>query len=131
MKRKTRRPRGNSTETPQWELGYLEKAATEARKFLSEEQIAHVVELFDQLAYEPDPARSERVDVRKIEDFYEVRDKGGVLGKINVRVYFTVLGKHRVILALHVYKKEDEGKPPRHVMTTVRRRLRKVMQQYG
>lgn len=113
-------------EPSKWELGYLEAAEREARKLLTDEQYDHVVGLFDDLAYESDPTKSQTLDVSPIEDFYELSDKGGILGKINVRVYFTVVEDKRLILALSVYKKEEEGKTPEHIKIKVRNRLREA-----
>lgn len=119
-KAKSRAPQ----EPPKWELGYLEVAEREARKLLTKDQYAHVLGLFDDLACETDPTKSQTQDVSKIEDFYELSDKGGVLGKINLRVYFTVIGNKRLILALAVYKKEEEGQTPEHIKIKVRNRWR-------
>jgi hypothetical protein len=109
---------------PKWELGYLEVAEKEARKLLTKDQYIHALELFDDLAHETDPTRSQTQDVRRIEDFYELRDKGGILGNINLRVYFTVIENRRLILALAVYKKEEEDQTPEHIKIKVRNRLR-------
>jgi hypothetical protein len=111
-------------ETPRWELGYLEAAEKEARSFLTEEQYAHAIQLFDDLAYESNPTKSETQDVSKIYEFYELRDKGGILGKINLRVYFTIFKERKLILVLATYKKEDDGKVPQHIVIRVRNRLR-------
>ena len=113
-----------SCETPQWELGYLEVAEKEARKLLNEEQYAHAVQLFESLAYETDPFKSEVHDIRDIEDFYELRDKGGILGNINLRIYFTLFKERRLIFVLKTYKKEDDGQVPSHIKISVRHRLR-------
>jgi len=68
MKIKTRTAKQSAVcETPQWELGYIEAAEKDARSFLTKDQYAHAVELFDELAYEADPTRSETQDVRKIQ----------------------------------------------------------------
>jgi hypothetical protein len=122
MKKRTAK-QGTFYGTAQWELGYLEAAEKDARRFLTEEQYAHAVQLFDELAYEADPTKSETQDVRKIQEFHELRDKGGVLGKINLRVYFVVVEDRRLILVLAAYKKEDEGQVPSHIVTRVRNRL--------
>ena len=130
MKAKTRTPRSaDSGGPPKWMLGYLEEAEREARKFLTDDQYAHVVQLFDELAYEPDPAQSKTQRVEKIDDFYELKDKGGVLGKINVRVYFALFDERRLIFILCAYKKEDEGQTPPHIKIRVRNRLRIVRRQ--
>jgi hypothetical protein len=110
--------------SPKWKLGYLSIAEQEARNFLTEDQYSHVVQLFDELAYEPDPLKSATQDVRKINEFYELRDKGGILGKINIRVYFTIIDNMKLILALSVYKKEDDGATPPYIVIRVRNRLR-------
>ena len=113
-------------EVPKWELGYLEVTVKEGKKLLTEAQYAHVVQLFEELAYESDPTKSKTQDVRNIQEFYELRDKGGVLGNINLRVYFSILTekKRNMILVLAVDKKEDEAQAPQHIITRVRHRLR-------
>jgi hypothetical protein len=107
-----------------WELSYLDVAEAEGRKILTEAQYAHIVGLFDELATENDPRNSSSQDVKAIDEFYELRDKGGVLGKINMRTFFAVLGK--TIVVLGNYKKEDEGQTPGHVKIKIRNRLRQV-----
>ncbi|MGD2095264.1 MAG: hypothetical protein PVH77_09690 [Phycisphaerales bacterium] len=125
MKIKTRTPKiSKSYETPKWKLGYLEVAGKEGRKLLSKEQYAHAVQLVEDLAYEDNPTKSETQDVRDIDEFYELRDKGGILGRINLRIYFTLFEKRKLIFVLMTYKKEDDGQVPRHVVIRVRNRLR-------
>lgn len=111
-------------ETPKWELGYLEAAEREARKFLTEEQYAHAIQLFDDLAYESNPSKSQTQNVSKIYEFYELCDKGGILGNINLRVYFTIFKERKLILVLATYKKEIDGQVPQHIVIRVRNRLR-------
>lgn len=117
---------GIVNESPKWKLGYLEAAEADGRKFLTEEQYAHAVQLFDELAYEIDPTKSETQEIRKIHEFYELCDKGGVLGKINLRVYFAIVNDMKLILALAAYKKEDEGQVPPYIVIRVRNRLRRA-----
>lgn len=116
--------RGADRRAAAWKLGYLEAAQREGREFLTPEQYAHVVQQFESLATEDDPRFSKTQDVRSIEDFFELRDKGGILGKLNVRVYFAIFGDRRLILALACYKKEREGQTPTHIRVRVRNRLR-------
>jgi hypothetical protein len=59
----------------------------EAREFLTDAQYSHVAQQFRQLCREAEPTTSDLVDVRPIDDFHEMRDKGGPLGRINVRVF--------------------------------------------
>lgn len=118
-----RRPRAVEGEQT-WELRYLEAAAGEARKILDDDHYRHVVEQFDVLACEPDPRRPATQDVKKIEDFFELREKGGRLRNINLRVYFSVEDEHNTIVVLCVYKKEDEGRAPVRITKRVKVRLK-------
>ncbi len=117
------------SQSPRWELGYLEAAEKDARKFLTDEQYAHAVELFESLACEPEPTRSKTQRVEKVQEFYELKDKGGILGKINLRVYFALVKKRLLILVLAVYKKEEEEKTPPHIVIRIRNRFRAAMRQ--
>ena len=109
-----------------WDLEYVDIASKEARRFLDERQFAHAVDLCTQLAREPIPGNADLVDVERIEDFFELRDKGGVLGKINLRIYFAVLDSDKTIVILGCWKKEAEGKVPHHKIVCMRSRLRFV-----
>ena len=132
MKVKIRTPKeGVAHERPQWQLSYFDVAEEEARKILTDEQYAHVVECFRDLAHESDPTKSQTQDVGKIQEFYELREKGGILGKINIRVYFSLIESKKLILVLSVYKKEQEGPPPGYVVTRARQRLRMAKSKLG
>jgi hypothetical protein len=89
------------------------------------DQYAHVVDLLRTLASEADPRRAVCVTVEPVEDFFELKDKGGVLGKINLRVFFVVVDEERVILVLAAVKKEAMGKTPEWMKIRVRHRLRR------
>jgi hypothetical protein len=108
-----------------WSVHYLSSARDEAMGFLNDAQYAHVVDLVRSLAAEPDPTHPVTVTVEAVEDFFELKDKGGVLGKINLRVYFTVSQKEEAIVILAAIKKEMDGQTPNWVKTRVRYRLRK------
>lgn len=120
---------GTGTDTTTWRLAYLDVAAKEAKEFLNEEQYAHAVQQFVGLAEELDPRRPATVDVERIEDYWELRDKGGVLGKINLRIYFTIIDTTRTIVVLGCWKKEAEGKVPAFIRARIRSRLRFVKDQ--
>lgn len=108
-----------------WSVYYLSAARGEAMDFLNEAQYGHVVDLVRALASEPDPTHPVTVTVEAIEDYFELKDKGGVLGKINLRLYFTVSQQHRSIVILAAIKKEADGQAPNWVKIRVRYRLRK------
>jgi hypothetical protein len=77
------------------------------------------------LAKHRDPTHSESLSLDKIEDFFELREKGGVLGRLNVRVFFGVDKDNRAIVILGVLKKENNGATPVGDKITMRRRWRK------
>ncbi len=108
-----------------WNVFYLSVARDEATGFLNDGQYAHAVDLLRALASEPDPGRAVIVAVEAVEDFYELKDKGGILGRINLRIFFTVLPKEKAILVLGAIKKEAEGQTPTWAKTRIRYRLRK------
>jgi hypothetical protein len=113
-------------ENATWDLAYLKVASEEGRTFLSEVQYDHAVHQFEALACEKDPSHPKcAVDVQSHGDFLEMRDKGGVLRKINLRVYFILVDKpSKTIVVLGAYKKEDEGQTPRQVVIKMRNRAK-------
>jgi hypothetical protein len=61
--------------------------------------------------------------IESIQSFYELKEKGGILGRINLRVYFgTIPEEHKLVIA-KTYKKDEEGPPPRYVVISVEDRL--------
>lgn len=78
------------------------------------------------LAREADPRRPTTQRVEQVEEFYEFKDKGGILAKINLRVYFAVLSAQKTIVTLHAIKKEADGQTPKHVKILVGMRLRRL-----
>ena len=123
-RRRTRQLSAPADGTVVWTLGYLEAAVRDAKKFLTDDQYAHAVQQFELLATERNPRLSEAQDIRPIGDFYELRDKGGILGKINLRAYFAVFDESHLIVVLGCYKKEDEGQVAEHIKVRIRNRLR-------
>lgn len=112
----------------QWALNYLDVAAKEGHKILNDDQYEHVRQQFLLLAEEKNPHSVKFVDVLPIEDYFELRDKGGILGKINIRVYFAIVDEARTIVVLGCYKKEDEGQTPARVKVRMRTRMRHVLE---
>ncbi len=109
-------------------IGYLAKAAREGRKILSGVQYAHAVRqanlLKDWGSPEMCPLRIEAV-----EDFYELKLKGSVLGKTNLRIFFAIFAE--LIVLLGVYKKEEEGDLPKHVVIRISNRHREAKKRLG
>jgi len=105
-------------------VAYLRLAAEEARGFLSKVQYATLVDDVKRLSDWPNGPGLKTLDIVLIDDFFELRDKGGIYGKINVRVYFGILKKKRLVFILGAYKKEPEGQTPRYIVLKMKNRLR-------
>lgn len=110
----------------QWTVVILDVAYREARRTLTNEaQYEHMALQVKELAREDEPARSRVVSIDKVEDFYELRDKGGVLGGINVRLFFGLDDSERSIVVLGLIKKQNDGPTPLGDKVRMRRRWRK------
>jgi len=114
------------TEVEVWALKYVDIAAKDAARFLNEAQYAHAVDLCRQLAAEKNPRCPVSLEVDAIEDFFELKDKGGILGKINLRIYFVVCDGEKSIVVLGCWKKESDGQVPQYIKARMKSRLRFV-----
>lgn len=84
-----------------------------------------------ELARQDDPTHSRTVDVRPIEDFYEIRDKGGILKKLNVRIFFFFQKAARRIVVLGAINKKNDGPTPLGDKRTMQRRKRLYLEEHG
>lgn len=107
-----------------WSVLILDIAHAEAREFLNEDQLAHLALQFKELASQDDPTHSELIDVRAEETYYKVRDKGGVLNRLNPRVFFFVHTTSRAIVVLGAMNKQNNGPTPIGVKAQIKRRMR-------
>ncbi|MGP0062179.1 MAG: hypothetical protein ACLQGP_01080 [Isosphaeraceae bacterium] len=107
-----------------WEVVILDQVFDEARAFLSEDQYDHLARQVRELARQDDPSHSETIDVRPIGEFFEIRDKGGVLGKINARVFFFRSRPARRIVILGAIPKQNDGPTPLGDRRRMERRMR-------
>src|SRR4051794_18776499 len=82
--------RGDGNPEYRWNVIVLDLAFEDAMKFLDETQYQHVVDQVQELARELDPTHSKTQTVATVENFFELKDKGGPLGHINVRVFFVL-----------------------------------------
>ncbi|MEO8498236.1 MAG: hypothetical protein ABI614_24485, partial [Planctomycetota bacterium] len=76
-------------------------------------------------ARDPQPSHCNLVSVDKIEDFYELRDKGGVLNSVNARIFFGIDSDSRALVVLGGIKKQNNGQTPLGDKVRMRRRWRK------
>jgi hypothetical protein len=109
-----------------WNVAILELAFDEAMSFLSSAQYHHIAMQFKELALEAYPSHSATASIDKVEEIYELRDKGGILGKLNVRFFFGLTNDHTIIV-LGGIKKEREGQTPTGTKITMHRRWHKYL----
>jgi len=110
----------------QWTVLSLDCVFDEAQRHFDDAQYEHLAHQIRDLAGHPSPTRSDTLSIKKVEGFYELRDKGGPLGKgINVRIYFDRIEKGRVIRILGVDVKKNEGHISPAVKMRITRRQRK------
>jgi hypothetical protein len=107
-----------------WNVGILDFAFEEVTEFLTESQYQHIAMQVKELAREDDPTHSRTLSVDAVEDFFEIREKGGVLGKKNVRIFFALDKTIRAIIILGGIKKENNGPTPDGTRILMKRRLR-------
>lgn len=99
----------------------------EARGFLTADQYEHAACLVKDLAAHDDPTHSTTQRVEAIGDFHELKDKGGILGKVNLRVFFYADKERSSLLVLGAINKGNEGQTPKSVRIRMSRRLRKYL----
>lgn len=115
-----------------WSVAILDVAHADSDRELTPPQYQHLAAQFRELARQREPSKPITEDVRPIEDFFELRDKGGPLGRYNVRVFFGIDHQARTIVVLGVIKKQNSGQTPVGDKVTMRRRWRKYLQgEYG
>lgn len=111
-----------------YRVGYLLNARQEAKKALSDEQYAYAVRMARRLQDWSDPLGLCGLRIEQVDGFYELKLKGNVLGKTNLRIFFAVFDKARTVVVLGVHVKEEEGQLPRQVVLRMKNRHRVVAQ---
>ncbi len=108
-----------------WKVLIHHSAYPEAREFLSDDQYQHIAMQVKELAKENDPTHPTTCSVDAIEDFHELRDKGGILGNLNVRVFFSVDKAENAIVILGAIIKQNDGPTPLGDKRRISRRRRR------
>jgi len=108
-----------------WNAWILTCSQDEATRFLSNAQYEHLAQQVQTLAEEISPSHSQTCRVDAIEDFFELRDWGGVLHPFNVRVFFGIDRNRTAIVVLGVLQKQNNGPTPVGDRLRMRRRWRK------
>lgn len=109
----------------EWNVWVLNCAFREIQGAFSEVQYWHLVDQMKELARHGDPTHSNTLSIKQVENFYELRDGGGVLGAVNARVFFAVSKDEKTILVLGGIHKQNNGKTPQGDVIRMRRRLRR------
>ncbi len=104
--------RGDGKPPSRWNVLVLDLEFEDAMRFLDETQYQHIAMQVRELAREVDPTHPATQNVSAVEDLFELRDKGGPLGRINVRVFFVLDKQAAAIVVLGAIFKQNEGKTP-------------------
>ena len=97
----------------EWDVWYLVRADREARQVLQNlHRYEHMKDQFRDLAGHASPSRSDTLEIDAIGDFFELKDKGGVLFPLNIRAFFGVDGSRKAIIVLGLIHKQNNGPTP-------------------
>ena len=112
-----------------WDVKVWSPSSRDARH-LTPVQYWHVAEQLRELARCKEPTKCPTQNIKKNGNFWQLADKGGPLGKINIRVFFIIedSGQRKEIVVLGVHKKEQEGKLRQTVVVRINHRLREYKQ---
>lgn len=101
----------------------LAEPKSEARNILTEIQYWETVQLVKRLAGFGNPAETADLSIRKFDEFWELRLKGGFLKRINLRIYFAYVAERGEVVVLMAYKKEEDRRTCPSVKLTLEDRL--------
>ena len=102
-------------------------AAKEGWDELTPGQYLHLKDLLKQLVGFGRQDYESQLKIVPFGDFWELKAKGGILGRKNMRVYFRFQSAANEVVVLHTYKKEDDGQAPRHIQIRVKNRWRRYL----
>jgi hypothetical protein len=106
-----------------YEVVVLKKAIDEGRKELNDGEYWHVVNILRKLVDFNDSAAMSELDIKPIDGIYELREKGGLLGKKNMRFFFDAFPKANKLVIARAYRKDEEDQTPRHIIINAHTRL--------
>ena len=108
-----------------WNVGVLDFAHREALSILNNGQRRHLALQVRELASQDEVSVSDTLDLRPIgEDIFEIRDYGGILGGLNIRLFFGVDHPRRCLIVLGIFKKQNNGPTPPGDLVRNQRRWR-------
>lgn len=100
-------------------------AAKEGWEILTPGQYEHMKDLEKQLVGFGRRDFDSNLRIEQIGEFWELKDKGGTLGRKNMRVYFAFDTECNDVVILATYKKEEDGSPSQNLKIRIRNRWRK------
>lgn len=110
----------------EWSVIVLDLAHRESLSILNTAQHRHLALQVKELARQEEVSLSDTVDVRRIDDaLFEIRDYGGILGGLNIRLFYGVEHEHRNLIVLGVFKKQNNGPTPTGDLSRMRVRWRR------
>lgn len=86
----------------------LKEAKDEGRRILTDEQYWYVVGIERRLTEFGDKKAMSDLRISQFGNFWALKLKGGMLKRINLRIYFSHQPKLREVIVLKTYKKEDD-----------------------
>lgn len=101
----------------------LKRCIDEGRKELNDGEYWHVVKILRKLVNFGNSAKMSELDIRPIDGIYELREKGGLLYKKNMRFFFSVFTKEGKVVIAKAYRKDEEDQTPRHILINAHSRL--------
>lgn len=101
----------------------LQIAIKEAKAVTTDGQYAYLVSLAKRLVSFGDPRELWDMRIKPIDQYFELCAKGNLLGNLNIRLYFKLLDQWNEVVILKSWKKEIEGKTPRHIILNLDDRL--------
>ncbi len=110
-----------------WDVSILAPVHAEAMAFLNEDQYDHLARQVRELARQDDPTHSVTIDIRPVRDMFEIRDKGGILQKINARVFYLVSRTNRTIVILGAFHKQNDGPTPPGDLWRMAKRMKRYL----
>jgi hypothetical protein len=108
-----------------WNVGIIDFGFAEVSRLVNKHEYEHLAMQVKELARESDPSHPLTVSVDAVEDFFELREKGGILGKKNMRIFFGIDKTARAIIILGGICKQNNGPTPDGTRVAMRRRWRK------
>ena len=112
----------NGPRAPWQTVVVLPIVAKEGWDELTPGQYQHVKDLLKQLVGFGRREYESNLTIAPFGEFWELKEKGGVLGRKNIRVYFRFDSEANEVVVLHTYKKEDDGQAPPHIMIRLKNR---------